>query len=96
MKYKSSSLDLALSYIEKLPSDLRAQAFKAIEDERDRLNRGNYTEDEKLFFKSAQELGIAVSKNRATIALEVFYKDLCEPCRLADRLPDCEDKERPR
>lgn len=76
MKYKPGSLDMALSYIEKAPPELKKELIQAIKDELQRILNGDYTEQEKALFHSAQELGLAVSKNMETIALEAFYRDL--------------------
>jgi hypothetical protein len=69
MKYKPPALSERLK---DLPEDLQIMALRAIKEEVDRFERGDFTEEEKRSFELARELGASAQKTKEKIITEIF------------------------
>lgn len=71
--YKPRILDEIFSIIVKWPADIQGKALKAIQDERDRLKRGDYTpEERRLFVDFPKQMGRTAGEFRDKIIIEAL------------------------
>ena len=72
MKLVPSHIDLLLERIEKERPDLLPIVMQAIKDEKDRWDRGDYTDSEKLIFQSIQK----AAERSATIVHDIILSSM--------------------
>ena len=67
MKFRPSAID---EFLATLPEDLQIIALQVIKEERERFERGDFTEEEKRVFQVAEDLGASAAKTIEKIRLE--------------------------
>lgn len=72
MKFKPSAINNLLAT---LPENLQILALQTIKEEYDRLERGDFTENEKKMFQLVIELGANAAKTINQIALKCINHD---------------------
>ena len=73
MNFRPSSIDYLLAA---LPDDLQAMALQAIIDERNRIERGAYTEEERAMFENIDSLGWSAAETLDKLMCGIIQKTL--------------------
>jgi len=66
MQFRPSAIDELLAT---LPEDLQILALQAIKDEHDRIERGDFTEEEREMFKIVNDLGRSAGETMDSIII---------------------------
>ena len=72
MKFRPSSIDIMLS---QLPEDLQVEALKTMAEEYNRLERGDFTEEEKYLNAIIDEVSGNMARTIDEIALKCLQGD---------------------
>lgn len=64
MRIKPGTLDHIISIISEWPEQMKREALKVVVEEHKRLERSDYTSEEKTLFKRAGEMGMAAATAR--------------------------------